>query len=361
MYVLSETYFLNVALRLLQGINSDPYDGHSATANYSFVDLGVTLRPGTSPASCIMNILLDAQGNAEVQVQGSRAAVNHAYLSSGNDHVDLNVDATSCTDTGLGNDTISIKATGESGGFYMCGHYVCVRDVVSGVIAGASSVSQGEDNDSISIDSRGSVFAVLGGAGTDTISITGKSDIFAVHGGIGSDVITITSDKMVQNVAGDGGSETENSEESLNDTISITAEKAMNIDGNGGDDTISITANSITWVTGGRGNDHITLNNTGNEAAFLYMNYGDGHDVIETNGALEIALYPSRIDWHYSTSRADEANVTRNGDNTLTISFPGTDNQITVKFTGAMAETGDIAIEANEAKHTLVIRAANGS
>lgn len=355
MYVLSKSYYMNVALQLLKQNDTGSLAAQPAMADYSFADLNVTLNPGADVAACIMNILLDAQGNADVQVQGTHARVNHLYLSSGDDRVDLNIDEVSSVYTGAGNDTITIKTTGDEGGRRI----LSVRPVVWGVTSGENGTSQGEDNDTISIESNGAVFVVRGGAGSDNISVASKSDIFVVHGGTGSDVINVVSDEMAQNIMGDGGRETDNSSESLDDIINVTAKKAMNIAGNGGDDTISITAESITWVHGGAGDDHITLNNTGTEAAFLYMNYGDGHDVVETNGALEIALYPSRTDWHFSTSRADRANVTRNDDNTLTISFDDTDNQITVKFTGAMAEADNIVVERDEGKHTLVIRAAN--
>jgi hypothetical protein len=330
------SYFENSALTILRGIANGSRTEYSASS--MLTNVGIYFAAKSDATASIMKILLDAKGNADVFIQ-SPTAVAYAYTAMGNDIIDLDVAQVEAVGGGAGNDAISVKADG------MPASHDGQSDAVSNVDGGAG-------NDNIAIDSSGAVFGTTGGDGNDIISISSHSDILMTLGGYGDDSISISSDGTVQGVSGDMSDSAQG-----NDSISVKAVSAHKILGGGGNDTIDITASSIEMVMGGRGDDHIILNNIGSKAATVRMNIGDGHDVIETNGGLEISRNRtgSYLD---NLSDMSTATVTRNDDNSLTISFADSDDQMTVKFTGTMAEATNIVVEHDDANGTLLIRAA---
>lgn len=282
-------------------------------------------------------------------------------------------------DGGDGNDTIAITSQGDVtrtiGGNG--------RDSITIATAGSVwNVNGGGGADAISVSARGNVWQVEGGKGDDAIAIATGGFVGNVYGGKGDDAIAIATSDHVGNVyGGDGRDAIAVSAGGRvsglyggdgNDAITVTAASAFLIEGGDGDDIINVTAkwdasvnggdgNDVLQLSGrdvqasgGAGNDLIRLDSTAGHAAILRMAEGDGNDVIETNAPLNIVRYSGD-----GAARLDPAKATlaHNDDGTVTVRFEGSNDSVTVRFTGAMAGREIAATVEND---LLTIGPANG-
>ncbi|AWC20654.1 hypothetical protein CO731_00094 [Aminobacter sp. MSH1] len=307
-----------------------------------------------------------AGGNDIIQVVGNR--VMGVSGEKGNDHISVLGLASSkpyagfepavdLVDGGDGNDTIAIAGRGD-----------------------VTRTDGGNGNDGIAITTAGSIWIVDGGRGADAISISAQREVRLVDGGEGDDAIAIATAGGVDHVSGGDGSDAiavsaKGSVSGLyggagDDVIAVTAASTSFIDGGDGDDTIRVTARWDAFASGGDGNDvlHLSglevragggdgndvlqlsgrdlmavggkgkdlikLDSTAGRAATLRMAEGDGNDIVETNAPLNIARYSSD-----GAARLDPAKATlaHNDDGTVTVRFEGSNDSVTVKFTGTMA------------------------
>lgn len=267
------------------------------------------------------------KGNDQISILGHKTGSQYGFDST----VDL-------VDGGDGNDAIAIVSRGNvdrvEGGDG--------NDAIA--ISAKGSVERldgGDGNDAIAISTEGSVDRIYGGDGNDAIAISAKGSVSRFDSGDGNDAIAIASDDSVRLIdAGDG-----------NDTISVTARWSAGASGGDGNDVMRLSGGSA-WASGGdgndviqlsgktvvasggTGNDRITLDSTSGKAATLYFAEGDGNDTVETNAPLQI----NRIS-EDGTARLDpaKAKLAHNDDGTVTVSFEGSGDTMTVKFTGAMA------------------------
>ncbi|CAN7454298.1 calcium-binding protein [Aminobacter aminovorans] len=307
--------------------------------------------------------VVTAGGNDIIQVVGNR--VSGVSGERGNDHIQIVGLASKKLDDHTvgfvsgddGNDTIAIASRGEvdvvEGGDG--------NDAIAITAQGdVDRVSGGDGNDAIAISTAGYVLRLEGGDGNDAIAIAAGRDVNLIDGGDGRDTIAVSAKGSVSMLDGGDG----------DDVISISADDTSLIDGGDGNDTISVTAKWQAFASGGdgndvlslsgrevragggdgndtlqlsghdlmavggTGNDRIKLDSTSGQVATLRMAEGDGNDVVESNTSLNIARYSSD-----GTARLDPANATlaHNDDGTVTVSFEGSSDSVTVKFTGAMA------------------------
>ncbi len=328
----------------------------SATATLSFAP-----DTGNETKSRLLEVLLDAMGNATVKVE---AEDGQAGVGTGDGNDTVSISATQAgASTGAGNDTINIRTSGA---------YFYQGDVM---MTSVTQVSAGDGDDSVTIESHGNVDRTYGGAGNDKIiinsssgsrdenyiagvdrtyggdgddeiGITSATDVWVADGGGGNDIISITAKGRVDGATGGAG----------NDKITVDADSA-NAGGGDGDDEITVHGGTYAGAGGGAGNDKITAigktaevsGGTGDdnlvfqveERAIMSFNKGDGHDSVETNKPLEI-----RRNFGGGAEGAREKTVvSRNDDGSLTVSFKDSDDTITAKFTGEFANSTDVSIE----------------
>lgn len=396
-----------LAVQLLQGVNARA-SGRDQSAMPGLVGDDRT----SKAVSTIIRILMDAKGNTAVAAQAPGATVS-VSTGNGNDTVSIDANAADNVDTGAGNDVIAIRTSGGltnwdgriltsvsriyagngDDAISIAAHGSATNidgaiaitstqagqepfdrgiDVIDGgagddsiALAAASQVSRvygGSGNDAIAISSGRSVWLVDGGDGNDQIAIAAAA-VSHVYGGDGHDTINVSARGLDQIYAGSGDDTVTVSAdrasrvhgEDGNDVLQIAASDVSDVDGGDGNDTIIITGDKIASVHGGAGDDRIVLNNTGDRAAHVFLVNGEGHDQIETNGALAISRFNDD-----GTQRLDMANakVTQNDDGTLTIGFSDSADTMTVKLTGAMAGA-KLAFDIPRDGRTLVIRSAD--
>ncbi|MBY3117871.1 hypothetical protein HFO45_07200 [Rhizobium leguminosarum] len=348
----------------------------------------------------IMRIILDAKGNASVLINSPDGIVS-ATTGEGNDVIDIIAGRINYVSTHGGDDAISIRAagSGESDSIFNPAVY---------------SVDAGDGNDSIDIDSRGSVFSTNGGNGDDKITIVttaplrGRPDsienlfegIYSTDGGNGDDTISLESSTSVNSTYGGNGNDTisvvaaayamntdgGNGDDIIrvasrdvfnvdggkgNDAIHVASRLVSNVDGGSGDDVIEVAGLNIVNVTagdgndiisassaaalynvsGGKGDDYVILNGSSSVQSTYYFAEGDGHDTIETNNPLEIL--PNGSD---GTRRGDMMNaIIEKQGNTLKIAFANNTDTITINLTGRMAEAKNIRFTYNHNTQSLLI------
>lgn len=359
--------------------------GNTAVAAHApAATIGVATGSGSDAISVDANaadIIESGDGNDAISIRTAGAhsywgdalltSVSRIYAGRGNDAVSIVTHGTATNvDGGSGNDAIAITSTlterdvksvgphgidvinGGAGNDSLALSAVLDVDRVYGdggndaitISAGRSvwQVDGGDGDDQIAIAARG-VSSVYGGSGRDTISVAARGANH-IHAGSGDDIVAVSAEQASR-VHGEDG----------NDLLQITAADVSDVDGGNGDDTIIITGDKIESVHGGAGDDRIVLNNTGDRAAHIFLVNGEGHDLIETNGALAISRFNDD-----GTQRLDMANarVTRNDDGTLTIGFSDSADTMTVKLTGAMA-SARLAFDVPRSGWALVIRAAD--
>ena len=304
-------------------------DGHDADAAYSFTDIF-----GEAQGDLAMSVSAFPMDDSPIRV----------YSGDGNDSLSIAAGQINGVNAGAGNDAIAVRSSSRR------------DDAVDGVDGGSG-------NDAISISSSGGVRSTQAGAGNDAIAVAALRDVWSLEAGSGDDTVAIATAGSAFGVDGGEG----------DDTISISAKRGIeHIDGGSGDDVIAVKSLGSVWgvhggsgddiirvsgarvdrIFGGQGDDLIAIDSTGGNASTVYFAEGDGHDVVETNGALDIRRFSDD-----GTRRSDmsTAAVTRNDDGTATIRFEDSNDTITVRFTGAMANS-EIVVEQDRGR--LVIREA---
>jgi len=404
----------SAALQLLQSVTINPNGGPNGGDDTISARLWLTTSPTSNAAiDTLIRIILDAQGNAEVEIEAEGGtATATAKTAGGDDNIAIKAGGVLGVSSGSGNDVINIIASG-------------IRAAKDSDLPTVFSVDSGSGNDRIDIDAGGDVVNIDGGEGNDAITITRSSGSYSrfygignVDGGAGDDTMRLISDTSISGVDGGTGNDELDikSEDGVwganggdgNDAISVDAKRAWGISGGAGDDTLVINAdsaeaaggdgndilqinargifsaeggdgndtliidafnayningghgddiivvnaeNKIDGVSGGRGNDHITLTSAADTAAVFNYAKGDGSDVIVANSSLEIRGFSQD-----GTQQLDmrDASISFDGD-TLTIGFAGTRDTITVKLGGRMAEGGDIHLVYEKFSKSLVI------
>lgn len=366
----------SISLRLLQQVHQPGQGTRSLSAQ---VSLYQPFRDTTHEAiEMIARILLDAQGNMSVSATGKTAWFG-ARTDRGDDTIIADVGGARGVDAGGGDDVVAIRAAlegdrvvdmvyGRGGDDTMLISSLGGTDRVSGgkgndtvaitsqtmidrteggagddtlMLAsrgGVDRVSGDGGDDTIVVQAGGNAYRTYGDGGDDTISVTAGGNAWAVSGGSGDDSIAISAAGYVSVVRGGDGADdilvaAQNASniygEDGDDTIAVAAERAHLVEGGSGDDTIRIKADSIDRVSGGSGDDHIVLDNTSAAVSNVFFAIGDGNDVVETNGPLDLKVFNSEGTAPY---RGEPA-ITHNDDGTLTIGF-GARDSVTVKATG---------------------------
>lgn len=167
---------------------------------------------------------------------------------------------------------------------------------------------------------------ISGGTGDDSIHvrIVGYGPASRIDGGAGDDEIIMHSTGIVSDVSGGDG----------NDVIWVEAGTVRDISGGDGDDEIRVGGPNVERISGGRGNDDIFIWDTLGDAATLVLNEGDGHDVVESYGALKIQRF--NADGTAQTLDLASVTVTRGEKGAFIVDFGnGTDNLTIIRQAGA--------------------------
>lgn len=401
-------------VRLLQGSKTDmsKLGRHGIDRSAIFSDD----RAGRAVAN-IIQILLDARGNADVGVSARYGTVS-VTTGKGDDRITIDAQAADIVasgagddfiaihtggrqnrygdyllpavdrvDGGAGDDTIAIATHGgaarvEGGSGNDLIHVVSTSNAYnrSDFFTGVDNVDGGSGNDGLVLSATLDVTRIDGGSGNDAISISAGRSADIIDGGDGNDALSIVAAGASRIDAGTGDDAIAISAASVwlvdggdgndaiavagrdvsgvrggagDDVISVSAKSAKGIEGGDGNDTIAISAERIS-VRGGAGNDHIVLNGSGSRAAMVYMAEGDGHDVVESNVAITIGRFNDSGTMQLDMSKAT---VARNDDGTLTVSFGDSADTLTVKLTGEMADR-ELAFDYDRSGRALTIRAA---
>lgn len=339
------------ALQLLQTSSPSHLASLARDANPNAPAAYVGL-PGTkvdAAISAIMNILLDAQGNANVSIFAPDGFA-FAQTGDGDDIISMDVHHTGYVSSGGGNDSISIRTYAASEAVARAYYGEGNRP-----IAAVHGVSSGDGNDRIAVDSHGHVDNVDAGSGDDTITVKSTSEhndpsylimggATRIDAGAGNDAITIdAANGMVDVVNGGSGDDTLEISgryvgrifgDEGDDTLRLTADRWVSgVWGGDGNDTIEVTAPTIHTINGGKGDDRIILNNTANTYSGITLEPGDGHDYVEANSAVTVHRFVG-TNKPYQMS---EAAIERIDESTLKITFGDADDSVTIKFTGDMA------------------------
>jgi len=315
-----------VAVHVEQHQDSDSRDaGASSTFTevYGEARGDVAMSVSAFPLDASPMRIYSGDGNDSLSVTAGR--INGVYAGAGNDAIAVRSlsrrdDAVDGVDGGNGDDAISISSSG-----------------------GVRSTRAGAGNDAIAVAALRDVWALEAGSGDDTVAIATGGSAFGVDGGEGADTISISAKGEVEHVDGGSG----------DDVIAVKSLGSVwGVFGGSGDDIIRVSAARVDRVYGGKGDDLIAIDSTAGKASTVYFAEGDGHDVVETNGPLDIRRVS---DDGTRTSDMSSAAVTRNDDGTATIRFEGSNDTITVRFTGKMANS-EIVVEQHHGR--LIIREA---
>ena len=259
---------------------------------------------GADAVSAIMQIILDAKGNASVAIHAPQATAR-VGTGDGDDTIVVNA-REARIHSGSGDDIVDVTVANDAGGQ-------------------VSYVNAGDGDDIVNVKAiSGRPLLVHGGAGNDAISIEAQTALMGIKGGSGDDTIDIVSEHGVVGVFGGEG-----------------------------DDTISIEATAIHLVKGGRGDDHIVLNNTRGGLSSIFLAEGDGNDIVETSGPLEI--FRTSAD---GTRGMNDATITRMDDGTFAIAFANSNDTLIVKLSGVMAEADEIVLDHDPVGGAMIIRPA---
>lgn len=300
--------------------------------------------------TAIMNILLDAQGNANVNIVAKDGFV-FAQTGDGDDTINMDAHHVGYVSSGKGNDIITLRTHALSEAartYYPEGIFE---------LAAVTDVSTGEGNDTIAVDTHGNVYNLDAGDGDDLIAIRSTmehtsdyqnrpyliwSGADVIDAGAGDDKVIIEAEGMVMRTFGGTGNDAFDVSALMvsglhgdegDDNIQVAADRWVNgVWGGDGNDTIEVTAPAIGMVNGGKGDDTIVLNNTAGTVSAVDFNVGDGHDDVQTNSALFIRRF-SGVNSHFDMSKAA---VERVGDNTLKITFDDADDSVTIHLAGDM-------------------------
>ncbi|MEO3387653.1 hypothetical protein [Mesorhizobium sp. CAU 1741] len=309
----------DTSVRLVQ--NAWQYSPQGRWGGSATLDLGGR-HSSADAVSAIMQIILDAKGNASVSIDAPQATAS-VGTGDGDDVIDINAREVR-VHSGNGNDTIAVDA-----------HLVRMNagdgndniDVTIGRHAGTgvSYILAGDGDDVVNADvGGGGPLFIEGGAGDDTVSLVAHSAA-SIRGGRGDDTIDVVSEGA-----------------------------ALFISGGDGDDKISIDAERIYHVTGGRGDDTIALNNRSGGLSTIMLAEGDGNDVVETNGPL--AIFRSSAD---GTHGLNDATITKLEDGVFEIVFADSNDTLIVKLTGDMAKADDILLDQDPVDGMMTIRSAS--
>lgn len=285
------------ALKLLQ-ISAQGVWGVAAQSAGSGTSARVHAGPNADAfISAIMNILLDAQGNANVSILAKDGFAS-AQTGDGDDTITMDVHNATNVSSGKGNDSIAIRTYAMSEAaraYYPEG---------TSEVAAVHNVDSGSGNDTISIDTHGNAHNVYAGDGNDVIAITStmappkddgnrpyliRAAVDNIDAGAGDDTVFIEAEGKVDRIDAGAGDDTvfieaEGKVDRIeagagDDTVVIEAEGWVDrIYGGAGDDTVVIeTEGMVTRVDGGSGND--TFNVSGDSVAGLMG--GEGDDTIQ--------------------------------------------------------------------------------
>ena len=311
---------------------------------------------------------------------------SNASGGAGNDVISIVALDGASANGGTGNDKITISAVESRAVYGGAGD-----DTIAVSTVDAKIVNGGDGEDVINVAATGTIWAVDGGSGDDLISLSATGDISVVHGGEGNNTIAIAGNNVIAPSAGSGddvinvaaghvamaiyagrGSnvvnvaagdevrsiETGQDDDVINvaaggavkfidsdlthadfdpaeggeDVIAITADTAAMIYSGAGDDHVIINARRAENIDGGAGNDTITL--AGTEHASLTFDKGDGHDMVRIAG--ETVL-------NFRGRSAEDAIVTY-GSGTMTISFKGSEDTVTIDYTQASLAEAEPAL-----------------
>lgn len=169
----------------------------------------------------------------------------------------------------------------ESNGYILNATGTDEADKIDMKAISAFQISTGAGDDTVTIKA-GSLAALDAGDGNDRVSLA-AGYLADIEGGDGDDTIHVAGD-LADGIAGGAG----------NDEIKVSATAMLGISGGDGNDTLYLEGKRI-FASGGAGDDSFTISKTGDGVTELSFGRGDGKDVVNTNGAIDIRLGGSTL------------------------------------------------------------------
>lgn len=210
----------------------------------------------------------------------------------------------------------------ESNGYILNAKGTDDADKIDMKAISAFQISSGVGDDSVTIKA-GSLAVLDAGDGNDTVNLA-AGYLADIDGGEGDDKLHLAGD-LADGVTGGEG----------NDEIKISANAMLGISGGDGNDTLHLEGRRI-FASGGAGDDSFTINKTGDGVTELSFGRGDGKDVVNTNGTLDIrlsspALSGSQVGGATSALVPDDLDIAVS-DNRLVLRVRDSADMVTINF-----------------------------
>lgn len=236
----------------------------------------------------------------------------------------------------------------ESGGYILNATGTDGADAIDMKAISAFQISSGAGDDSVTIKA-GSLARLDAGDGNDTVNLS-AGYLADIAGGSGDDAIRLAGD-LADGVSGGDG----------NDEIKISARAMLGVSGGDGNDTFYLEGRRI-FASGGAGDDTFTINRTGDGVTELSFGRGDGKDVVNTNGAIDIRLSGTGLfgpDTGATSSAlsADDVDIAVS-EGRLVVRVKDSGDMVTVNFDkGALdGKVPDFSLEMDGGSYVLRIR-----
>lgn len=236
----------------------------------------------------------------------------------------------------------------ESGGYILNATGTDSADTIDMKAISAFQISSGAGDDTVTIKA-GSLAQLDAGDGNDTINLA-AGYLADIAGGNGDDAIHLAGD-LADGVSGGDG----------NDEIKISARAMLGVSGGDGDDTLYLEGRRI-FAAGGAGDDTFTINRTGDGVTELSFGRGDGKDVVNTNGPIDIRLSSPAL-FGQDTGSAAPALAPEDvdiavSDSRLVLRVKDSGDMVTINFDkGALAgKVPDFSLEMDSGSYVLRVR-----
>lgn len=236
----------------------------------------------------------------------------------------------------------------ETGGYILYATGTDEADTIDMKAISAFQISSGDGDDTVTIKA-GSLAQFDAGDGNDTVNLS-AGYLADIDGGGGDDAIRLAGD-LADGVSGGEG----------NDEIKISARAMLGVSGGAGNDTFYLEGRRI-FAAGGAGDDSFTINRDGDGVTELSFGRGDGKDVVNTNGPIDIRLSTPALFGPDATAAspalAPEDLDISVGDGRLVLRVKDSADMVTINFDKGALEgtTPSFALEMDGGSYVLRVR-----
>lgn len=236
----------------------------------------------------------------------------------------------------------------EAGGYILNATGTDEADTLDMKAISAFQISSGAGDDVVTIKA-GSLAKLDAGDGNDSVNLA-AGYLADIDGGHGNDKIHLAGD-LADGVSGGEG----------HDEIKISAEAMLGVSGGDGNDAFYLEGRRI-FARGGAGDDTFTINRDGDGVTELSFGRGDGKDVVNTNGPIDIRLSGPTLFGPDATAASpalspEDLDISV-GDGRLVLRVKDSADMVTINFDkGALeGKTPGFAFEMDKGSYVLRVR-----